>query len=215
MTQIKFDAIIFDFDGVITESLDVKTVALMKLYEPYGIEIVQQVKRYHLENGGMSRFEKFRYFHNILLCRDFNEQIEWELAGKFSRMVEDGVVNAPLVEGALEFLQEFSTQLPLFVASGTPEDELCRITIKKGLNQYFVSLHGSPQSKVDIINRIVKDHNLEQSRVLMVGDAMQDYTAAMQTSVNFVWRVSNTQIVPPDDVETIKNLYELKGLVFS
>ena len=37
------NAIIFDFDGVILESLNVKTNAFKKLYEPYGSDISKKV----------------------------------------------------------------------------------------------------------------------------------------------------------------------------
>ena len=52
-------AIIFDFDGVIAESVNVKTEAFASLYEPYGKDVVNKVEQHHLANGGVSRFEKF------------------------------------------------------------------------------------------------------------------------------------------------------------
>ena len=51
-------AIIFDFDGVIVESINVKKEAFEKLYQKYGDEIVYKVIAHHMANGGMSRFEK-------------------------------------------------------------------------------------------------------------------------------------------------------------
>ena len=55
--------IIFDFDGVIVESVNIKTIAFKKIYKKYGNEIVNKVVDHHLSNGGMSRFEKFNYYH--------------------------------------------------------------------------------------------------------------------------------------------------------
>ena len=51
--------IFFDFDGVIADSVNVKTEAFEKIYLPYGKEIAEKVINHHRENGGMSRFEKF------------------------------------------------------------------------------------------------------------------------------------------------------------
>ena len=59
------NAIIFDFDGVVLESLNVKTNAFKKLYEPYGSDISKKVVEHHLENGGVSRFDKIKFYHNI------------------------------------------------------------------------------------------------------------------------------------------------------
>ena len=60
-------AIIFDFDGVILESLEIKTNAFKKLYKSYGTDIVDKVAIHHLENGGVSRYEKFKIYHNQFL----------------------------------------------------------------------------------------------------------------------------------------------------
>ena len=54
----KYDLIFWDFDGVIKESVSVKTDAYVKLFKPYGSDVCKQVKNHHLANGGMSRFNK-------------------------------------------------------------------------------------------------------------------------------------------------------------
>ena len=54
MINLTFDTLnnfIFDFDGVILNSLDVKTNAFYKMYEPYGLKIAKSVKDYHINNG--------------------------------------------------------------------------------------------------------------------------------------------------------------------
>ena len=57
MNLAGLEAIIFDFDGVLVESVDVKTRAFASLYEKYGQKVVAQVEDYHLNNGGIARFE--------------------------------------------------------------------------------------------------------------------------------------------------------------
>ena len=63
--------IIFDFDGVIAESVQIKSDAFASLYEQYGDNIVKKVIEHHEANGGMSRFEKIRLYNfcdNIYLA---------------------------------------------------------------------------------------------------------------------------------------------------
>ena len=67
-------AIIFDFDGVIVESVDIKTKAFARLFEHEGKVVVEKVVDYHLRNGGVSRFDKFRYFFNEILRRPLSDQ---------------------------------------------------------------------------------------------------------------------------------------------
>ena len=58
-------AIIFDFDGVICESVNVKTIAFKKLFADYP-EHQDRIVEYHLVNGGISRYEKLRILQSTL-----------------------------------------------------------------------------------------------------------------------------------------------------
>ena len=59
----KARVIFWDFDDVIKDSVSVKTKAFSILFEKYGREIQEKVVSYHLENGGVSRFDKVKYFY--------------------------------------------------------------------------------------------------------------------------------------------------------
>ena len=53
-------AIFFDFDGVILESVSIKGDVFQKLFADYP-EHLAEILNYHLENGGVSRYDKFEY----------------------------------------------------------------------------------------------------------------------------------------------------------
>ncbi|WP_271253451.1 HAD family hydrolase [Pseudanabaena sp. Chao 1811] len=199
----KYDAIVFDFDGVLVESVDVKTKAFAALYREYGDHIVQQVVDYHLLHGGISRFEKFRYYQEVLLGQTLTKEEEIQLGDLFSQYVEDAVVAAPYVLGADDFLENHYQSIPLFVASGTPDEELKRIVSRRNMNHYFVSVHGSPAKKGAIIQDILKTHGFKPDRVLMVGDAIADYEGAVFADVKFVGRVMQYPKAEPFIVGTL------------
>mgnify|MGYP003389460148 FL=1 len=96
--------IIFDYDGTIADSVNIKTKAFAELYRSYGEEVEKNVVKYHLAHGGVSRFDKFKYFHKEFLNIDLDKDKIQELAQKFSKLVIDKVVNAPYIEGAFEFI---------------------------------------------------------------------------------------------------------------
>ena len=50
--------IFWDFDGVIKDSIEVKSDAFEKLFLSFGSELAARVRTHHEANGGMSRFEK-------------------------------------------------------------------------------------------------------------------------------------------------------------
>ena len=87
--------IIFDFDGTLVDSIDVKTNAFAEIYEPYGQLIVEKVIKYHIKNGGISRFDKFEYFHNKYLKKQIDSNQILALSDKFSNIVIDKVVDSP------------------------------------------------------------------------------------------------------------------------
>mgnify|MGYP003995301205 CR=1 FL=1 len=201
-------AIIFDFDGVVLDSVHVKTKAFAQLYSEYGNEIEQKVVDYHLLNGGISRFEKFKYYHKIFLGISLtNTQIS-ELAESFSKIVYDKVCNSKFIPGAEEFLSYCSNKYLTFICTGTPENEIMKILDQKNLSQFFNSVHGSPKGKVEIIDEILKSNHLAPSEVLFIGDAMTDYNASYKTHLDFIGvRNSDTQF--PDDVILVDNLIEI------
>lgn len=177
---------VFDFDGVLVESVDVKTRAFAALYSGYGPGVVAKVVAYHLEHGGISRFEKFRHFHRKFLGQPLSAAEEAKFGAQFSELVEDAVVDAHWIGGAREFLEAWHDRMPLFVASGTPDEELKRIVGRRGMTHYFAGVRGSPASKAEIISGFVTGHGLDRHRVLMVGDAGNDLQGALAAGVGFI-----------------------------
>lgn len=207
--MLRYDAVVFDFDGVLVESVAVKTRAFAALYSGYGPAIVAQVVAYHLEHGGMSRFEKFRHFHREFLGRPLSEAEEAKLGAQFSELVEDAVVTAPWIGGAREFLESWHGRLPLFVASGTPDAELKRIVERRGMARYFAGARGSPASKGEIISGFVTGRGLDRNRVLMVGDAATDLQGAIEAGVSFLGVAAAPQHAFPATVPVVPDLARL------
>ena len=66
-------AVFFDFDGVIADSVDVKTAAFCGLYSEHGPEVMAKVEAYHLAHLGMTRFQKIAYFQRELVAGPADE----------------------------------------------------------------------------------------------------------------------------------------------
>lgn len=214
MSAPRFDAIVFDFDGVLVESVDVKTQAFAALYEPFGPAVVAQVVTWHLVHGGVSRFEKFRHFHRHFLGRDLSAAEEASLGERFSALVEDAVVAAAWVPGAREFLEDRFRDLPLHVASGTPDNELQRILERRGIAHYFRSAAGSPMKKTEILQRFSQAGGIAPARMLMIGDAMTDLEGAVGAGTAFLGRVKPGLDNPfPATVPVIPDLRHLPGFL--
>ena len=90
--------IILDFDGVILESVSVKTEAFRALFSfvPEHVEEIVQFRRY---NGGMFRFNKFRFIYKNILKEVLTQQKFEKLSEKFAATVFKEVNKMRFVPG--------------------------------------------------------------------------------------------------------------------
>lgn len=179
--------LLFDFDGVLAESVDIKTEAFRKMYMSYGEEFAQRVVDFHVANGGVSRYEKFKIFNGQWLGEEITSKKIDDLANIFSNLVVDGVVNADEVKGAKEFLDS-SSEYVKFIITGTPTVEIKPILKKRGMNHYFKEAFGSPEKKGFWVKYILKTENIKPDECVFIGDALADYNAAKENNIDFILR---------------------------
>ena len=189
-------AIAFDFDGVLAESVEVKTRAYASLFNEEKEEAVEQFIDYHIKHGGISRYEKIKVFYRDILKRPLSDKRFQELVLRFSKLVVDEVVAAPWVEGAREFLAHNNKQYKLFIVSGTPEDELNEIVRRREMDHFFDAVRGSPKDKVTLLQEVMGEYNLRPDKMVFVGDAETDWYAAQKLKIPFLWRCVSDQIAP-------------------
>lgn len=181
--------VIFDVDGVLIESAEIKTKAFALLFANYA-DKVGEIIDYHERNAGLSRFVKFRYFYERVLGQELSTAKEAELGERFSQIVLEQVLRAPLVPGTIEFLSRNRERYYYFIASGTPEDELRYIMNQRKLSHFFHEIHGSPRQKGEIIEDILSRYSLDRNETVFVGDAETDRASADKVGVFFAARIS-------------------------
>lgn len=207
-------AIVFDFDGVLVESVDIKTKAFAHLFMEYGSDIVEKVVEYHLSNGGVSRFDKFKYYYQELLHKPLNEEASIYLSKRFSDFVVEQVIQAPMVSGAGDFLDKHHDLFDLFVVSATPQEEIEHIVKQRSMDKYFKKVFGSPREKHILVSNILKDWEYKSSQTIVIGDAMSDYQAADKTGCHFAGRVMPGSDSPfPQGTRTIEDITSLSSII--
>ena len=183
---MKYQAFFFDFDGVLTDSVEIKTQAFAMLFEPYGKDIVERVVAHHRFHGGVTRKDKFRYYYKEFLNSPLDEKAIVRLCKKFSSLVVDAVVSSPEIPGAEKFLKKWHKKLQCFVISATPDEEMVTIIKQRGLKSYFREVLGSSRTKKNNLEIILRKYNLTPQKCLFFGDAESDYLAAMACNMNFI-----------------------------
>lgn len=182
-------AVVFDFDGVILESAEIKTEAFKKLFQDDYPEHVARIIEHHKQNMGISRFVKFKYIYEEILGLELTNESQRKLGERFEEIVQKEIFQTPFVPGTMEFLKNYSKSYSLYVASGTPEQELVSITKKLMIIDYFKGVYGSPRSKSEILFDLIKSFHWDPGEMVFIGDGDSDFRAAQETGVHFIGRI--------------------------
>lgn len=187
-------AIIFDFDGVLAESVGIKTAAFARLFKAEGEDAVRRIVEYHSANAGVSRFEKFKYIYKNILRRELSEKMFNDLCDNFSSLVMNAVIAAPYVNGAEDFLKKYYLSYDCFLASATPHEEIVNIVRKREMTGFFSGIFGSPKTKSEIAREIMSTYGYKNTEMVFVGDAVSDYEAARLNDIRFIARVNSNEV---------------------
>ena len=181
------DYIIWDFDGVIKDSMKVKSYAFEKLFMPFGKELSKNVRLHHENNGGMSRFDKLHIYLELAGQEPLYSLVN-EYAEKFSLLVKQKVIDSDWVEGVLDFLKTNHKKQEYFLVTATPQDEIEEIMIELNIMTYFVDVIGAPTKKIDAVKKILKQYSISPNNSIMIGDSDADFYAANDNCVSFILR---------------------------
>ena len=190
-----FKVIFWDFDGVIKDSVNIKTQAYFKLFEGFGSALAERVCDHHIAHGGISRFDKLPLYLTWADV-DPNPTTVSEYCEHFSQMVMQDVIDAPWVAGVERYLRNNFYQQSFVVVSATPQIELKHILIALNLTNCFNEVYGAPTRKQDAIRQTLSSHDLDARDCLVIGDSQADLDAAVANRVPFLLRrhSSNTQV---------------------
>jgi phosphoglycolate phosphatase-like HAD superfamily hydrolase len=183
----RYATLFWDFDGVIKDSVAVKSDAYEHLFAPFGPEVAARVREHHERNGGISRFEKIPLYLGWA-GREASEAEASSYCGQFSAAVRQAVIDSPWVPGAREYLHANHAQQSQFLVTGTPQAEIEDILAALGLTPCFREVHGAPTSKSDAIELVLARWKCLRADSLLIGDSDSDYAAASTAGVQFLLR---------------------------
>ena len=206
-------ALIFDFDGVILESVDLKLRAASRLF-PNHPERLPEVLQYWRDNVSLSRYVKLRHIYAHILHQPLSPQDEAELGARFGADIACDYRSCPRVEGAVGLLEAYRGRCLMFVASGTPQDELRDVVQAQGLSEYFDGVFGSPAAKPAICRAVLDRWDVDPTEAVMIGDALLDLEAARAVGIGFVGRAHPAPgVFARRGVPVVRDLRELRGLL--
>jgi phosphoglycolate phosphatase-like HAD superfamily hydrolase len=180
------EQVIFDFDGVILDSVDLKTRAFAAVYEGADATKIAAVVAYHEKHGGVSRREKFVHFERTLFGRPGDAASVDALCRRFAAIVDAAMPHANFIPGARRLLAAWHGKARLHVVSGMPDGELRSIVAARGLAHYFDLLIGAPTPKLEAFRRILAQTGIPPERTLAIGDSTTEFAAAEAVGAAFL-----------------------------
>ncbi len=173
-------AIVFDFDGTLIDSNQVKLSAFYEVTAHIpgaGAEL----DRIFQDPDRGDRYEIFTTLQARLgsdgaaLIKAYGQRCETVILDKLAKSRVTETLDTLKAEGR-----------KLFIASATPEVDLVAMLDKSDLAARFDGIHGRPAGKADILKRIMEDHDLQPSTMVLVGDGEDDCRGAAEFGCRFV-----------------------------
>ena len=113
-------------------------------------DIVTDFVEYHKKYGGISRYEKFRYYYETMKNQVNSEQEIKNALNNFTNIVSDGLIKCNYIPGVIEFIKKlYVKEKKLFIVSGSDEEELKGVFSKRMIFHYFEQIYGSPVDKIE------------------------------------------------------------------
>lgn len=173
--------IIFDYDGVIADTLMIKSDAFISTFGD--VALVEHdkyyISKYHFKNGGVSRDKKILHFMKHFGIpysdREFSDRLN-----KFKSELLNNLLFAKEIDGAWNYIDKIWRKgFIIYIASAAPEEELKYILKKQTKINIFESIFGFPNKKSKSIKDIMQRH--PKSSAIFFGDSIQDINAVRES----------------------------------
>jgi HAD superfamily hydrolase (TIGR01549 family) len=213
---LAYQAFIFDFDGVIVDSTNVKRDCFLQFYRRWP-EHFNHMQKYTESAKGTSRYDQFK---ELLKKQNIAEPL-WEkklaeYSLEFSLLTKKFVAEAALVDGILEFLSFLNRKkIPVAVVSNTPHEELIYLIKLKNLETYFEFIFGATKEKrkVENLNTILSHKNFPLKQSVLIGDTVEDFKAAQKVGISLLG-IRHSGSTLPESVKSFSHHFELMEFLF-
>lgn len=178
--------ILFDFDGVILDSMPIRGHGFKEIFKKYPNKLVKKMLDYHNKNGGLSRYIKIKYFYNNILNQDISEEKISDYAEIFSIIMKKKLTNKKyLICNTMNFIEKNYKKYNMHIVSGSDEKELQYLCRELEIYDYFQSISGSPKHKNELVENIFLVNNYLTNETVLIGDSINDYDAAKKHNFDF------------------------------
>ena len=178
-------ALVFDFDGTLVDSNEIKFRAFEQCFEPFP-QHAEAIAVYCRNHHHTPRGEKFRHITERILGRAYTPEAEGAYHTQFEAATTRQIIEAPEIPGASRFIAEAARHRLTALLSSTPHDVLRHILERRGWQRLFREVRGAPVEKAAWLRAFRERLGLDKPSVVYFGDTEEDARAAEDASCSFI-----------------------------
>lgn len=183
---MRFDAVVFDFDGTLVDSAPAKYRAFFDIFP--GDDAIQRIV------ADVLRLDPDGSRHAVIprmgaLMREQGIELSGTDGDRilaYGEAVLKAVAACPALARAEEALQLARRSGKVHVSSNTPQEPLRDLLDRRGWLKLIDGVHGYPSRKSDTLRAVVAQTGGDAARVLTVGDGPSDEEAARAIGCPFI-----------------------------
>ena len=173
------EIIVFDFDGVIVDSNQIKYDAFFEIWNG-------GVSKNIVENSLLLGGDRSKVIDRVYRSADIFRNSDYgskSFIDAYSKIVHNKIVKVGVSKNVSSFLTK--NNKTLFINSATPQQELLNLCNDLKINKYFSGIFGSPNSKKDNFNIIIEKNNIKVEQIVFFGDMQSDQDVSDEMNIEF------------------------------
>lgn len=123
-------------------------------------------------------------FVRTFLVRHAPPEREQQLLNRYNEETTLGIIAAPEIPGATQFLDFIFGKKHMVLLSATPHDILISLVKERKLERYFEHIQGAPINKADWMKTYIDQSGMKHA--VSIGDSKEDALSAQKISLPFI-----------------------------